>query len=54
VFQFSKSEQEKKEWMKYSFQILKRLIVTEEYMEYFSAEDIRRHIQPFLEDTALL
>lgn len=53
VFQFSRTEQEKKEWMKYSFQSLKNLIVTEEYMEYFSAEDIRRHLQPFLEDTTL-
>ena len=53
VFQFSKSEREKKDWMKYSFQSLKKLVVAEEYMEYFSAEDIRRHIQPFLEDTSL-
>lgn len=54
VFQFSKTEQEKKDWMKYSFQVLKKLIVPEEYMSYFSAEDIRRHLQPFLSDTTLL
>ncbi|MDR2162791.1 MAG: glycosyltransferase family 2 protein [Clostridiales Family XIII bacterium] len=54
VFQFSKSEQEKKKWMQYSFSIIKELIVLEEYMEYFSAEDIRRHLQPFLKDTTLL
>lgn len=53
VFQFSKTEQEKKDWMMYSFPILKGLIDFEEYMEYFSAEDIRRHIQPFLTDTTL-
>jgi glycosyltransferase involved in cell wall biosynthesis len=53
VFQFSRSEQEKKKWMQYSFHILKKLIVIEEYMEYFDAEDIRRHLQPFLEDTTL-
>jgi glycosyltransferase involved in cell wall biosynthesis len=53
VFQFVKSDSEKKEWMQYSFRILKKLIVIEEYMEYFSAEDIRRHLQPFLKDTTL-
>jgi glycosyltransferase involved in cell wall biosynthesis len=53
VFQFSRSDQEKKEWMQYSFRILKKLIILDEYMEYFSAEDIRRHLQPFLEDTTL-
>lgn len=53
VFQFSKTEQEKKQWMSYSFPILKRLVEQNEYMEYFSAEDIRRHLQPFLEDTTL-
>lgn len=53
VFQFSKTEQEKKYWMNYSFQSLRKLVVLQEYMEYFSAEDIRRHLQPFLEDTTL-
>lgn len=53
VFQFSKTEQEKKDWMKYSFQSLKKLVVPAEYMEYFNAEDIRRHLQPLLEDTTL-
>lgn len=53
VFQFSKTEQEKKQWMSYSFPILKKLVEQNEYMEYFSAEDIRRHLQPFLEDTTL-
>lgn len=53
VFQFSKSEEEKKYWMQYSFPILKKLVVTEEYFRYFSAEDIRRHLQPFLTDTTL-
>jgi len=54
VFQFARTEQEKKEWMKHSFRVLKKLFVVEEYMEYFSAEDIRRHLQPFLKDTSLL
>lgn len=53
VFQFSKTEDEKKRWMGYSFHILKDLVQIDEYMEYFSAEDIRRHIQPLLEDTTL-
>lgn len=53
VFQFSKSEQEKKDWMLYSFAILKKLIEPAEYMEYFTAEDIRRHLQPFVEETTL-
>lgn len=54
VFQFSRTEQEKKDWIKYSFCILRKLININEYMEYFSAEDIRKHIQPFIEDTSLL
>lgn len=53
VFQFSKTDQEKKDWMMYSFPILKKLINLKEYMEYFSAEDIRRHLQPFLTDITL-
>ena len=53
VFQFSSDEQEKKHWMKYSFSALKEVIDIDEYIEYSSAEDIRRHIQPYITDTTL-
>lgn len=53
VFQFSSDEQEKKRWMRYSFSALKEVIDIEEYIEYSSAEDIRRHLQPYITDTTL-
>lgn len=53
VFQFSQNDEEKKYWMKYSFSKLKKLIDIDEYIAYFSAEDIRRHLQPYITDTTL-
>lgn len=53
VFELSKSENEKKEWMVYSFRILKEIINIDEYIKYFNAEEIRRHLQPYVEDTTL-
>lgn len=53
VFEFSKTEEEKKTWIIYSFDILKRIVDINEYIQYFTAEDIRRHIQPYIEDTTL-
>lgn len=53
VFEFSKTEDEKKKWMVYSFDILKRIVDVNEYIQYSTAEDIRRHLQPYIEDTTL-
>lgn len=53
VFQFAKTEEEKKHWLKESFKLLKSAVILEEYIEYSSAEDIRRHLQPYITDTAL-
>lgn len=53
VFEFSQSEEERKHWMIYSFRILKKVVNINEYVAYFSAEEIRRHLQPHITDTTL-
>lgn len=53
VFEFSKSEEERKHWLVYSFHILKKVVTVNEYVTYFSAEEIRRHLQPHVTDTTL-
>ena len=53
VFEFSKTEDEKKKWLVYSFDILKKVVDLDEYIQYTTAEEIRRHLQPYIEDTTL-
>lgn len=53
VFEFSHSEEERKHWLMYSFDTIKEIVSVTEYMTYFSAEEIRRHLQPFITDTTL-
>ncbi len=53
IFEFSQTEIEKKQWLIYSFNILKEVVDLNEYIQYFSAEDIRRHLQPHIIDTTL-
>lgn len=53
IFEFSKSEEERKHWLIYSFHILKKVVTINEYVTYFSAEEIRRHLQPYVIDTTL-
>lgn len=53
VFEFSESEEERKRWLVYSFNILKKVVTVNEYVTYFSAEEIRRHLQPHVTDTTL-
>ncbi len=53
VFEFSKSEAERKRWLVYSFHTLKKIVVVNEYVTYFSAEEIRHHLQPHITDTTL-
>ena len=37
----------------YSFHTLKKVVAVNEYVSYFSAEEIRRHLQPHITDTTL-
>ena len=53
IFEFSKSEDERKHWLVYSFHTLKKVVAVNEYVSYFSAEEIRRHLQPHITDTTL-
>ena len=48
-----KTEDEKKKWLVYSFDILKKVVDLDEYIQYTTAEEIRRHLQPYIEDTTL-
>lgn len=53
IFEFAQSETERKRWLTYSFNTLKRIVVVNEYITYFSAEEIRQHLQPHIVDTTL-
>lgn len=53
IFEFSQSEEERKQWLVYSFHALKKVVTVNEYVTYFSAEEIRRHLQPHITDTTL-
>ena len=53
IFEFSQSEDERKYWLVYSFHVLKKVVTVNEYVTYFSAEEIRRHLQPLITDTTL-
>lgn len=53
IFEFSQSEEKRKYWLLYSFRTLKKIVTINEYMDYFSAEEIRRHLQPYITDTTL-
>lgn len=53
IFEFNQSETVKKEYLQYSFKKIKELIVFDEYMEYSTAEQLRKHIQPHITDTTI-
>lgn len=53
VFEFSKTEDERKYWLMYSFDTLKSVVSVTEYISYFSAEEMRLHLQPHVTDTTL-
>ena len=53
IFQFVPSEKDKKDYIRKSFSGLKKVIDLNEYFEYASAEELRRHIQPHINDTYL-
>lgn len=53
IFEFVIDEKQQKDYLAYSFQKIKNLIVFEEYMEYTTAEQLRQHIQPHISDTTI-
>lgn len=54
IFEFGGTDEDKKELIKYSIRLVKRLITLPEFIEYSSAEKIRRHIQPYITDTKIV
>lgn len=53
IFEFVLDEPRQKEYLAYSFQHIKELIDFREYMDYTTAEQLRRHIQPHISDTTI-
>lgn len=53
IFQFVADEKDKKMYIRESFTGLKKIVDFDEYFEYASAEELRRHIQPHIDDTFL-
>lgn len=53
IFEFIPEEQKKKEMLRLSLHKLKDIIIPEEFLEYMSAEELRRHIQPSITDTTI-
>lgn len=53
IFEFVLDEEEKKEYLRYSINKLKEIIDINEYIDYCSAETLRRHLQPDISDTTI-
>lgn len=53
IFEFIPDERTKKEYLKYSFDQLKEVVDVEEYIDFLSAEELRKHIQPNISDTTI-
>lgn len=53
IFEFVIPEDEKKQYIKYSFTKIKEIIDINEYLDYVTAEELRRHIQPQIDDTTI-
>lgn len=53
IFQFVQDEAEKKAYLRSSFAALKQVVTLDEYLEYATAEKLRRHLQPDIHDTTL-
>ncbi len=54
IFEFGGNDKYKKELIKYSVRLIKKLITLSEFIEYSSAEKLRRHIQPYVNDTKII
>ncbi len=53
IFEFVPDENTKKKYLKYSFAQLKKVVDAEEYIDFLSAEELRKHIQPNIVDTTI-
>lgn len=53
IFEFVANDDEKKLYIKKSIQAMQELVTLEDYFEYADAEEIRKHIQPYINDTTL-
>lgn len=53
IFQFILDDHLRKEAMKKTFSALRSVIRYEEYIDYLTAEQLRRHLFPEMEDTTL-
>ena len=53
IFEFVPEEKRKKELLQISLHKLKDIIIPEEFIDYMSAEELRRHIQPHIIDTRI-
>lgn len=53
IFQFIHSDQERKKYMVQTFTVLETIIDKSEYINFLTAEQLRRHLLPELEDTTL-
>ncbi|MFF2016109.1 glycosyltransferase family 2 protein [Paenibacillus sp. NPDC058177] len=54
IFEYVHSDLEKKMHMKEALEMVKRLIDFDEYLEYVTAEKLRQHIQPNIQNTNIL
>ena len=53
IFEFVLDENTKKEYIKYSFTRLKEIVDVDEYIDFLSAEELRKHIQPNITNTTI-
>lgn len=53
IFEFVNDDDTKKEYIKKALQAMQELVTIDDYFEYADAEEIRRHIQPYINDTTL-
>lgn len=53
IFEFVDDDNEKKKYLKKAILAMQELVSLEEYFEYANADEIRKHIQPYINDTTL-
>lgn len=53
IFEFVLEENERKYYLKYSLKKIKEVVDVDEYIDFLSAEDLRKHIQPNLDSTII-
>lgn len=53
IFEFVNDENMKKIYIKKSIHAMQELVTLEDYFEYANAEEIRKHIQPYISNTTL-